>query len=201
MRTHLSHSSTHAPRREHARPAGVINLALAGTARYRRRLGFDLALVMTREPGHPRCDSRSARRGRTRCGQTCSSRANNEPRGESSIFTIASSYRGCPSLSPDTCARPGVGGTWLEHVPLTPAPPPRITRGEVKARTVARSLLVEYRRKRKFGPTPEPWGNGAERSGEPIFVVQKHAATGCTTTFDCRSTGFSNRGPFQKVRR
>src|SRR4030081_1691478 len=36
--------------------------------------------------------------------------------------------------------------------------------------------LAEYRRKRRFGETPEPRGKKA-RKDERVFVVQKHAAT------------------------
>jgi bifunctional non-homologous end joining protein LigD len=44
-------------------------------------------------------------------------------------------------------------------------------------RTVATSL-EEYRRKRDFRRTPEPRGEPHERPDhEPIFVVQKHAAS------------------------
>src|ERR1700716_520949 len=36
--------------------------------------------------------------------------------------------------------------------------------------------LAEYRRKRRFGETPEPRGKKA-RKDERVFVIQKHAAT------------------------
>ncbi len=40
------------------------------------------------------------------------------------------------------------------------------------------NLLEEYRRKRKFGQTPEPSGTKVKKSsGSPIFVIQKHDAT------------------------
>jgi DNA ligase D-like protein (predicted 3'-phosphoesterase) len=36
--------------------------------------------------------------------------------------------------------------------------------------------LDEYRRKRKAGGTPEPFGDGGPRRGRPLFVVQRHDA-------------------------
>ena len=37
--------------------------------------------------------------------------------------------------------------------------------------------LKDYREKRDFGITPEPAGSGEPASTEPIFVIQKHAAS------------------------
>lgn len=37
--------------------------------------------------------------------------------------------------------------------------------------------LKTYQEKRRFGRTPEPSGGGRGPSGEPIFVIQKHAAS------------------------
>jgi DNA ligase D-like protein (predicted 3'-phosphoesterase) len=42
---------------------------------------------------------------------------------------------------------------------------------------VTTTSLTEYQRKRNFRRTPEPRGVDDERTLEPIFVVQKHAAT------------------------
>ena len=38
------------------------------------------------------------------------------------------------------------------------------------------SRLKEYRRKRDMSSTPEPFHQEAERSGHPVFVIQKHHA-------------------------
>jgi DNA ligase D-like protein (predicted 3'-phosphoesterase) len=38
-------------------------------------------------------------------------------------------------------------------------------------------LLTEYRRKRDFQRTPEPRGSGQYPGHEPVFVIQKHAAS------------------------
>ncbi len=37
--------------------------------------------------------------------------------------------------------------------------------------------LKKYQEKRDFSSTPEPSGQGARTAGEPIFVIQKHAAS------------------------
>ena len=47
--------------------------------------------------------------------------------------------------------------------------------------------LKTYRAKRQFGVTAEPKGKVARRKGH-AFVIQKHAARGCTTTCGSNST-------------
>jgi len=42
---------------------------------------------------------------------------------------------------------------------------------------MTKDSLKTYQEKRRFGGTPEPAGGGRGPSGQPIFVIQKHAAS------------------------
>ena len=59
--------------------------------------------------------------------------------------------------------------------------------------------LSEYKRKRDPKKTPEPFGAKKGKSKDPIFVVQRHDARGCTTTSGSRRTGRYSAGRCRKA--